>query len=73
MEEILRTNDVVAISSALALLRGAGFEVDLLDQFTANMEGSIGAIPRRVVVRRDDAPAARALLRETGLFDGDLR
>jgi hypothetical protein len=72
MEAILRTNDIIALNSASAFLAADGIAHETIDQFTANLEGSISAIPRRIVVAPEDAPRARALLRETGLFDGDV-
>jgi len=38
------------------------------DQHTSALEGSIGAIPRRVMVGEVDAGRARALIEEAGLF-----
>ena len=72
MEAILRTNDLIALNSAAAFLAAAGIAHDTLDHHMANLDGSISAIPRRLMVRREDAAEARQLLRETGLFDGEL-
>jgi hypothetical protein len=58
MKELLRTNDPVRLSWAQAVLRGAGIESVVLDQYTSLVEGSIGAIPRRLMV--DDGDHARA-------------
>jgi len=46
MKELLRTNDVVRLSWAQALLRDAGIDCLVLDHHTSLVEGSIGAIPR---------------------------
>jgi hypothetical protein len=62
MKELLRTNDPVRLSWVQALLRDAGIESLVLDQHTSLMEGSIGAIPRRLMVTARDLPQARALL-----------
>jgi hypothetical protein len=62
MKELLRTNDVVRLSWAQALLRDAGIDSVVLDQHTSLVEGSIGAIPRRLMVAAGDHDRARALL-----------
>ena len=69
MKELLRTNDVVRLSWAQALLRDAGIESVVLDQHTSLVEGSIGAIPRRLMVAEGDHVRAQALLKaaEAGL------
>ena len=62
MKELLRTNDVVRLSWVQALLRDAGIVSLVLDQHTSLVEGSIGAIPRRLMVSERDHPRAEALL-----------
>jgi hypothetical protein len=62
MKELLRTNDIVRLSWAQALLRDAGIESVVLDQHTSLVEGSIGAIPRRLMVAERDHDQARALV-----------
>ena len=52
MKELLRTNDAVRLSWLQALLAAAGIEAVVLDTHTSIIEGSIGAIPRRLMVRR---------------------
>jgi hypothetical protein len=64
--ELLRSNDVVRLSWLTALLSEAGIEAILLDAHTSIVEGSIGAIPRRLVVRDDDVVRARRVLAEAG-------
>lgn len=66
MQLLLATNDPVRLSFITALLREAGIEPVVLDAWTSSIEGSIGAIPRRVVVADDDAARARRLLRDAG-------
>ena len=58
MVELVRSNDMVFLSWAQAMLAAEGIEAVLLDGHTSVVEGSIGAIPRRLVV--DDAELARA-------------
>jgi hypothetical protein len=62
MVELLRTNDLVLLSWAEALLAAEGIETLVLDMHTSAIEGSIGAIPRRLVVAEADARRARTLL-----------
>ncbi|MCZ7660723.1 MAG: DUF2007 domain-containing protein [Xanthobacteraceae bacterium] len=67
MREILRTNDAVLVSAVEALLRGAGIEPLVLDQNMSVLEGSLGILPRRVLVADDDIGRARKVLTEAGL------
>jgi hypothetical protein len=69
MREILRTNDVVVLSFAHAVLSDAGIEVVQADTHMSVMEGSIGMFPRRVLVLDEDWSQARAALQEAGLGD----
>ena len=62
VKELIRTNDPVAISFLVALLSDAGIEAVILDQHTSVLEGSINAIPRRIMVRADQFEHARRLL-----------
>jgi hypothetical protein len=62
MKELLRTNNVVRLSWAQALLRDAGIDSVLLDHHTSLVEGSIGAIPRRLMVAERDHGPAQALI-----------
>ena len=67
MIEILRTNDLVALSLAEALLEGAGIACFVADQHMSALEGSIGAFQRRVLVDRDVELKARRTLVDGGL------
>lgn len=69
MEELLRTNDLVLISAVEAILAQAGVRVFVADAHASVMDGSLGMLPRRVMIARDDAEAARAVLVEAGLGD----
>ena len=62
MKELFRTNDIVRLSWAQARLREAGVDSLVLDHHTSLMEGSIGAIPRRLMVAERDHHRARAVL-----------
>lgn len=62
MKELLRTNDPVRISFTEALLRDSGIECIVFDSHTSILEGSIGAIPRRIMVLDEDHSRARRVL-----------
>jgi Putative prokaryotic signal transducing protein len=62
MKELLRTNDWVRLSWARTLLEEAGIAALLLDAHTSAVEGSIGAIPRRLMVEDRHLARAKALL-----------
>jgi len=62
MKELFRTNDAVRLSWAEALLAAAGIAAVVLDTHTSIIEGSIGAIPRRLMVSEEDHARARTLL-----------
>lgn len=67
MEELIRTNDLVLISFVEALLRDAGIEALVLDQNMSVIEGSLGVLPRRVLVPADRAAEARKLLTDADI------
>lgn len=67
MIELIRSNEPALISYVTALLRGAGIEALCLDAHTSAIEGSIGAIPRRLVVADAEGPRARRVLAEAGI------
>ena len=62
MREILKTNDLVLLSFALHLLEEAGIECEVFDAHMSAVEGSIGAISRRLMVTTEDFAAARRAL-----------
>ncbi len=66
MRVVAISNCAVRLSFLEALLRDAGVQPVLLDGQMAAMEGSIGAIPRRIVVADEDAEQALRVLREAG-------
>ncbi len=72
MHELLRTNDIVLIGAIEALLAAADIETLVADQHMSALEGMIGAFPRRLLVREEDAPRARKLLAEAG-YGAELR
>jgi len=67
MVELIRTNDAVVISFAQSLLRDAGIECLVADQNMSVLDGSLGILPRRILVPADDEEAARRLLADAGI------
>jgi len=67
MKEIIRTNDAVLVSAVGALLDGARIHHMVLDQNMSVLEGSLGILPRRVLVADNEAKRARQVLRDAGL------
>lgn len=62
MRELFRTNEAVRLSWAQARLRDAGIDSLVLDHHTSLVEGSIGAIPRRLMVAERDHLRAQAVI-----------
>ena len=60
------SNDPVRLSFLTALLADAGIRAVVLDAHTSAVEGSIGAIPRRLMVATEDEVRARRVLVEAG-------
>lgn len=71
MLELLRTNDVVLISFVETLLTDLKIGHFVADQNMSVMEGSIGVLPRRVMVDRERAAEARRALEDAGI-EADL-
>lgn len=67
MHEVLRSNDPTVIAFASVILSGEGIEVFEFDVNMSLLEGSIGILPRRLMVRRQDLRMARIALRDNGL------
>ena len=64
MKELSRSNDLVFISWARTFLADAGIATMVLDNHTSIIEGSAGAIPRRIMVADRDLERAQALLKD---------
>ncbi len=62
MKEILRTNNVVYLSFAQVVLAEAGIESLIFDVHMSIMEGSLGVLPRRLMVTDEDESRARYVL-----------
>ena len=56
-----------AVSAVGALLDGANIHHLVLDQNMSIIEGSLGVLPRRILVHEDDNREARQLLADAGL------
>jgi hypothetical protein len=67
VKEIVRTNNAVIVSVITALLDGAKIQHMVLDQNMSILEGSVGIIPRRIMVSDEQELRARQLLEDAGL------
>jgi hypothetical protein len=70
MRELIRTNDLVLISYVSHLLQEGGVDFQVLDSHMSAVEGSIGAIPRRIVVPDDNHALATRLLGNASITIG---
>ncbi|MGI9389913.1 MAG: DUF2007 domain-containing protein [Boseongicola sp.] len=64
MKELLRTNDLTLIAFARALLDGEGIDFFEMDVHMSVLEGSIGILPRRLMVRDKDHFKASHVLKD---------
>ena len=67
MEELLRTNNPVTISFVESLMREAGIGVLVADENMSIMDGSLGILPRRILVDAEKIEQARRIVRDAGL------
>jgi len=67
MKELLRTTDPTVIPYAKVLLANEDIEAFELDVHMSALEGSIGILPRRLMVRERDHFRASALMRDFGI------
>ena len=70
MRELLRTTDPTIIAYASALLQGEGIDCFPFDVHMSALEGSIGVLPRRLMVRASDHFRASAVLRDNDIDPG---
>lgn len=66
MRVVATSNDPVRLSFLIALLADAGIDAVLLDSHASIMDGSVSAIPRRVMVSEQDENRARRVLQDAG-------
>ena len=64
MRDILKTNDVVLLNFAEAVLADAGIEAVIFDGHMSVMDGSLGILPRRLMVAEEDYARAKRVLTE---------
>jgi hypothetical protein len=67
VRELIRTNDMVLVSAVVALLEGAGIRHMVLDQNMSVLEGSLGVLPRRILVSEGNVLTARQIMEDAGL------
>jgi hypothetical protein len=67
MKEVLRTTDPTAIAFATALLEGEGIAAFQMDVHMSVLEGSLGILPRRIMVADREAEAAKRVLLDNGI------
>ena len=65
--ELIRANDAVLVSAVQALLDAARIPHLVLDQNMSVLEGSLGILPRRILVNECCIDDARQLLEAAGL------
>lgn len=61
---LVRTTNPVLASALQARLEGEGISCFEMDTHASIMDGSIGVLPRRLMVDEDDLPRAKQLLAE---------
>ncbi len=67
MKELLRSNDPVLLSYVSALMEEADIGFIVADSNMSVLEGSIGALPRRILVESGRIGQARGILTEAGI------
>lgn len=67
MKELLRSNDPTVIAFAKALLQGEDIPVFEMDVNMSVLEGSIGILPRRLMVADRDHFMAAAVMRDNDI------
>ena len=70
MQELLRTNDPTVIAFVQALLSGEDIAVFDMDVHMSVLDGSLGILPRRLMVRDEDLAAALRVLRDFDIPTG---
>jgi len=70
MRLLLQTTDPTVIAFAQALLEGEGIDSFVLDVHMSVFEGSLGILPRRLMVPEADWTEARSVIRDNGIDEG---
>jgi hypothetical protein len=72
MKELLRTNDPTIFAFASVILDGEGIDAFPLDVHMSALEGSLGILPRRMMVREADYDRAARAMRDNGIAVAEL-
>lgn len=67
MKELFRSNDAVLLSFVEAILSDAGVTHQIADGYMSIVEGSLGVLPRRMLVAEDEFDQACRVLRDAEL------
>jgi len=67
VQELFRSNDPVLISFVSSLLEEAGIGYAVFDTNMSIVEGSLGVLPRRLMVDSDMIGRARRLMDDAGI------
>lgn len=70
MKLLLQTTDPTVIAFAQALLEGEDIDSFVLDVHMSVFEGSLGILPRRLMVLERDWFLARSVIRDNGIDEG---
>ena len=70
MKLLLQTTDLTVIAFAQALLEGEDIDSFVLDVHMSVFEGSLGILPRRLMVLERDWVEARSSIRANGIDEG---
>jgi len=71
MRAVLKTNNPVQLNFAEVLLKDAGLETVVFDKEMSIMDGSLGVLPRRLMVADEDFARAQSILRD-GMKDAPI-
>ena len=71
MRAVLKTNNPVLLNFAEVLLADAGLHTLVFDGEMSVMDGSLGILPRRLMVAEEDFARAQAILRD-GIKDAPI-
>ena len=67
MKQLIRTTDIVTISHIQAILDAEGIATFELDVNMSVLDGSLGILPRRIMVADDEYDDAVKLITDAGL------
>jgi len=67
MKELFRTNNPTVISYVEHLMKEAGLKAFVMDSNASILDGSVGVLPRRIMIVDEDYERARKVLIEADL------